>query len=469
MGCATHDTPPTNTPAPNTPSEEDIAAAQQQAILAQQEAQQRQALQEASIAIQLVSTQFHEHWQNTHPYDLAILTAAIDNAIQQKHPDNAETILRAIHAQHPTLSLHDDILSREFKLLFLKGDFARTRARARELSPSLIKDPAKTYYWKAFDSDPLFGAAFVTDLRPDGKNALAALGGGSTVSFRYQVNDTTIAAIKPDQDLRQSMYRSGVAFFRLCEILQCSFAIPESTVVRFTRNDFNALWAASKSTKNAGYKSKFVHLIWETENGLPVLYAVYKEWIPDFVLFPIEVTSAWTPHLGTQTTRLPALPQFFTQILAGAKPSTQRLQPKLLAWSEAHNLTTQAILQQISDLILIDFLTNNWDRFSGDQDNYGANCHFRSGGIIAIDNDAAFPPWHAPRVVRRLQLVKRFSKQLVQNLRDLNPDDVYPRLFPNPTKEEIVSLQRFTERRQEALDYIDNLIQQHGAENILAF
>ena len=469
MGCATHGTPSPTPPAPYVPSEEEIAAAQEEAQRAQEEAQRRQVLQETYEAIQQVNTQFHELWQNTRPYDLTILTAAIDHAIRKKHLDNAEAILHAIHAQHPDTSLPDDILSREFALLLLKGDFARARARAREFSPSLTQDPAKTYYWKAFDNDPRFGAAFVTDLRPDGKNALAALGGGSTVSFRYQVNDTTIAAIKPDQDLRQTMYRSGIAFFRLCEILQCSFAIPESTVARFTRNDFHTLYAASRSTKNAAYKSKFVHLIWETENNQPALYAIFKEWIPAFEPFPIEVTAAWTPYLGMQTTRIPPLSQFFNQLLAGGRPSSQRLQPKFLAWTEGHELTTQNILQQISDLILIDFLTNNWDRFSGDPDNYGANAHFQAGGIIAIDNDASFPPWHAPRVVRRLNLVKRFSKQLVQNLRDLDPDVVYPRLFPNPTREEIKSLERFTERRKEALNYIDGLIRQHGAENVLVF
>ena len=117
----------------------------------------------------------------------------------------------------------------------------------------------------------------------------------------------------------------------------------------------------------------------------------------------------------------------------------------------------------------MDYLTNNWDRFSGDENNFGANCHFQPGGIIAIDNDAAFPPWHAPRVVRRLNLVEMFSRDMVQNLRVLDPDVLLNHLFPNPTKEELKSFERFKERRIDALKYIDGLISKKGEDRVLVF
>jgi hypothetical protein len=43
------------------------------------------------------------------------------------------------------------------------------------------------------------------------------------------------------------------------------------------------------------------------------------------------------------------------------------------------------------------------------------------------------------------------------------------RLFPNPTKEEKKSLQRFWERRDQALKHIDEQIKKYGEDAVLAF
>ena len=347
------------------------------------------------------------------------------------------------------------------------GDFVSARKLALDNYKSGQSDD--TDFWAAVEADPLLNETLEETVKPHGTNTLSALGGGSTVSFKYQdsADASAKAAIKPDQDLRQTMYRSGIAYYRLCQILGCSFDTPVTRPVKWKKDDFNTLYNASTSPKNGPYRSKFDHLIWAKENGQRILYAGYKEWIPSFIGFPIEVTSAWSIYQRPGTTKYPDLRTFYKHILVGGRPNAINDINKLLDYSQ--NLTTRDILKQLSDITLVDYLTNNWDRYSGAQDNYGANCHFQPGGIIAIDNDAAFPAWHAPRVVKRLNLVQTFSRELVDNLRLLDPDKLLSHLIPNPTKEELRSYERFKERRRDALKYIDGLIMKYGEDKVLVY
>ena len=355
----------------------------------------------------------------------------------------------------------------EVQKLIDAGDFVTARRTALDNLKSKKSDDRE--FWVAVEADPLLNETLDESVKPHGTNSLSALGGGSTVSLKYQdsADESAKAAIKPDQDLRQTMYRSEIAYYRLCQILGCSFDTPVTRPVRWTKSDFNTLYNASTSKKNAGYRSKFEHLIWADEGGNKVLYAAYKEWIPTFIGFPIEVTAAWTIYQRPGTTNYPDLKTFYKNVLAGGRPNAMHDLNKLVEYSG--NLTTRDILQQLSDLTLIDYLTNNWDRYSGAQDNYGANCHFQPGGIIAIDNGAALPAWHAPRVVKRLNMVQTFSRDLVYNLRVLDPDKLLQHLIPNPTKEELKSYQRFKERRDEALKYINGLINKYGEDKVLIY
>ena len=66
-------------------------------------------------------------------------------------------------------------------------------------------------------------------------------------------------------------------------------------------------------------------------------------------------------------------------------------------------------------------------------------------------------------------MVQTFSRDLVYNLRVLDPDKLLEHLIPNPTKEELKSYERFKERRAEALKYIDGLINKFGEDKVLIY
>ncbi|MBQ9816769.1 MAG: hypothetical protein IJM59_04810 [Proteobacteria bacterium] len=383
-----------------------------------------------------------------------------------KQPDKSVTTTQTQPQQppEPPPELH----LTEVQMLSESGNHKSARQLAlKNLRSGKSKDASE--FWEAIESDPLFSHTMDEEVQPHGTNAISALGGGSTVSFKYtdSADESAKAALKPDQDLRQTMYRSGIAYYRICQILGCSFDIPVTRPARFSKSNFNTLYNASGSSKNSGYRSKFEHLIWAKEGNSSYLYVGYKEWISPFTGFPIEVTSVWSPYLKNPDANLPEVKSFLKAILSGGRADAVKHLGTLTEY--AGNLTTRDILHQISDMILMDYLSNNWDRFAGEQNNFGANCHFHPGGIIAIDNDAAFPAWHAPRVVRRLNMVEMFSKDMVENLRTLDPDELMHHLFPNPTKEELKSFERFKERRRDALKYIDDLIQKKGKDKVLVF
>ena len=420
--------------------------------------------EEQSVQTETTNAEDSNNIQQNQPVELQNATQATTAAASaNKH----ETVIVTPENTESSAGNEQPDLRSEFQKLMDAGDFAAARKLALDNLKS--KKANDREFWAAVEADPLLNETLDATVKPHGTNSLSALGGGSTVSLKYQdsADESAKAAIKPDQDLRQTMYRSEIAYYRLCQILGCSFDTPVTRPVRWTKSDFNTLYNASTSKKNAGYRSKFEHLIWADEGGNKVLYAAYKEWIPTFIGFPIEVTSAWTIYQRPGTTKYPDLNTFYKNVLAGGRPNAMHDLNKLIEYSG--DLTTRDILQQLSDLTLIDYLTNNWDRYSGAQDNYGANCHFQPGGIIAIDNGAALPAWHAPRVVKRLNMVQTFSRDLVYNLRVLDPDKLLEHLIPNPTKEELKSYERFKERRAEALKYIDGLINKFGEDKVLIY
>ena len=353
--------------------------------------------------------------------------------------------------------------------LVAAGDFRGARNLAlADLREGKTTDSSE--FWSVIEQDPLLSHTLDEEVRPHETNSISALGGGSTVSFKYKdsADESAKAALKPDQDLRQTMYRSGIAYYRMCQILGCRFDIPVTRPARFSKADFNALYNVENTGKNRGYKGQFVHLIWATENDTQYLYVGYKEWINSFKHFPIEATNTWSPYLKNPNKQVPELRTFLKNVLAGGRPDDGKYLNAFVEY--AGDMTSRDILQQISDMILMDYLTNNWDRFAGGgPEHYGANCHFHDGGLLGIDNDAAFPPWHAPRVERRLAMVEMFSRDLVANLRTLDPDELLLHLFPNPTKSELASFERFKERRESALKYIDGLIKKKCEENVLVF
>ncbi len=132
----------------------------------------------------------------------------------------------------------------------------------------------------------------------------------------------------------------------------------------------------------------------------------------------------------------------------------------------------QALASQVSTLIVFDFLTGNWDRWSGG--NVGFDV--ARGLVLFVDNDGAFykDPPRAPLAAQRARLaaVTRFSRSFVARLRALSGDALEAAIgdeTPGAPLLEPAAIAGVVARRAEALGQIDRRIAAQGDARTLAF
>lgn len=128
--------------------------------------------------------------------------------------------------------------------------------------------------------------------------------------------------------------------------------------------------------------------------------------------------------------------------------------------------------EEISTLLVFDFLTGNWDRWSG------ANVPMDAAGhLIYRDNNGAFEePFvlglmqHGMSQLRRAQ---RFSRSVIERARGLTEASVRAEMaldgdpaHPPLTTSQIRSLLR---RRDALIEYVDGLVRRHGEASVLVF
>ena len=314
----------------------------------------------------------------------------------------------------------------------------------------------------------------VRTIKPDvGVDRIRALGGGKSLSFKVEHQGQPVAALKPAQVEWTLGWQAEVAAWALCQALPCPFEVPRSQPVRISREDFEALYGRFRSPKQTEYMARFGELVWRREQGddgleRDYLYGVLKDWVPDFVDWPIEYTDLWAGWLDVTA------PVWWTKrdprdALGALKWRQEgRYYDPILKRSQG--LRTRDIARGISGLLLFDYLTNNWDRFSNVEAYYGVNNQLVAGGFLSLDNGAAFHVQQMQSVARRFEQTSRFSKSFVTALRLADKPTLSPILFPHPDREDAaLRLEHFWRRRTEALARIDRLIKAHGEEQVLFF
>lgn len=321
---------------------------------------------------------------------------------------------------------------------------------------------------KAYREDTHFLSPVETIVASDYDN-LSPLGGGSTLTFKLIRDGVPVAAVKPLQTRLQSNYRAEIAAWRLCEFLRCDFKVPYNKEIRFEYGTFNLMYAKSRSNKAEAYKKEFIDLRWKKNetDGKNYLYATYKDWVPDFTRFPIELKSVWKNWLSAEADIkvFPELEKALKPIAAYAP--TAKLYDDILR--RKADLTTPLLASQISQVIVFDFLIGNFDRFSGVPNWYGVNCQFKDGRIVSIDNGAGFQWGGNTKVTENFMLVERFSRHFIEELRRLDRENTCDLLFPERDSKDQASCDQFWKKRQDVLERVDALILKYGEDTVLAF
>ena len=133
----------------------------------------------------------------------------------------------------------------------------------------------------------------------------------------------------------------------------------------------------------------------------------------------------------------------------------------------------RALARDISNMLVLDFLIGNFDRFSG------RNTARTEDGTRAFirDHNQAFLPLNErllDRMLARLMETERFSAQLFTKLRRLNPQSLDHALSADPTHRERPVLNEreardVLDRAATVRSYIETLIEEHGRPAVLTF
>ena len=294
------------------------------------------------------------------------------------------------------------------------------------------------------------------------------IGGGSSLVYRLLKNKETIAAFKPFQKRFQSNYRSEIAAYRLCPLIKCGFDIPVNLPVYFDYHDFSGLYARIASNP----KEEFSEIIpTKMPDGSHHVEGTFKDWIPDFADYPIEFKNIWMPWLnpGVAREELFAPMSDLIPVIAKRHKGGEKFAKKLLPHLE--NVDKYTLARQISNMLVFDFLMNNWDRFSGSPTLYGVNCQIVKGRFMSIDNGAAFPKTPNPKPEQHLHEISRFSRATYEAIVDLEADKerVNNILFPNPSDVERDRLETFWSQRQKYLKYVKECIVKNGEDETFFF
>ena len=292
------------------------------------------------------------------------------------------------------------------------------------------------------------------------------LGGGSSLVYKFYQDKETIAAFKPFQKRFQSNYRSEIAAYRLCPAMKCGFDVPKNVPVFFDFDVFSSLYARN----SANPKDEFKEIIpTKLENGKHRVDGTYKAWIAEYADYPIEFSELWQPWLNPGSSRedlkksaSELLPHIAKRHKRGEK-YTQKLAPHI------EDLTIYDLARQISNLIVFDFLINNWDRFSGVEELKGVNCQIAHGRFMSIDNGASFSQTPHPKPLKHLHEITRFSRMTYEAIQSFDKTAMQAYLFPDATKFEQDKFETFWKQRQTYLDYVHECIQKNGESETFFF
>lgn len=328
-------------------------------------------------------------------------------------------------------------------------------------------------WYQSYAADPEFLPPQPIQIEPGGDiTSIRTLDWASSVLLRFYAGRDTVAVLKPEQTNPFSNYRGEIAAYRLCPLIHCDISIPRNIEVRMTEEDLAELMGFDEVQSVSDIRRhNYALTLLDDEDGQTWIYGTLKDWVPGFTQFPIEEIEGWR-HLTTISQSVDSLRRMSFE---EAIPDLALADPEWFQGfiNRADRTSVDEFVHQMSDMHVLDMLINNWDRYSSSYPS--SNCQWDHGQFVSIDNGASFhdpDEWTGHEVELRIRRIQLFSRSTVNAIRWMEPEALYPILFPdNPFSNEIDAhrWQFFLERRQWLLDYIDDLIERYGEDDVLVF
>jgi hypothetical protein len=302
-----------------------------------------------------------------------------------------------------------------------------TSSSASPEAPATTSTSTTTTTSTAASTPPLSAYASASPL--SGKSV-----GHTSVVFKLKLEGGLEAAYKPRSHRGHDRYKGEVAAYRLAVALglpNVPLAIPRSFPVTSLRA---ALGDATPA------RELFDHEAVADSNGS--IAGALIPWIPKLEFLPLE-SDEWSTR--------------YRPWLTGDAGMAE---------------DQRALARQISTMVVFDYLTGNWDRWSGGQIGIDRS----TGTLLFLDNDGAFfdPPPSGPLAsqLARLAKISRFSRSFVGKVRALDPNATRAALGDEQPGVPLLgghALAEIDARRRRALGIIDAKLVELGEAQVLTF
>jgi hypothetical protein len=234
--------------------------------------------------------------------------------------------------------------------------------------------------------------------------------GHTSVVFKIEQTDGKKIVWKPDSRIGKGRYRGEIAAYRLAVLLGID-NVPPAVPLDIAKDELARAVSGDDKAKELFEKQVLV-------DG-SVVHGAFSEWIDDYEVLPLESNAQWRKWL---------------ELDAPIPPDKKEL------------------ARETSTLVLFDYVTANWDRWSGANI---ATSKALGGKALYVDNDAAFfenPPAEGlARNRRYLEGVHRFSRSFVERLRAVTDEEIAKAIDILPKK----AIDGVLARRKEALTMIE--------------
>ncbi|HVJ93214.1 MAG TPA: hypothetical protein VM580_25610 [Labilithrix sp.] len=257
--------------------------------------------------------------------------------------------------------------------------------------------------------------------------------GHTSVVFKLELPNRKKAVFKPDARKVRGRYKGEIAAFRLAR------ALGIDNVPTVCAHAFDASVVASALAANAE-ASKLFAAEAVVEQGR--VYGAIIPWIDGLQFWPLE------------------------------KGSVRSEVRRWLAAGGEIPPTKAELARQASMLVTFDFLTGNWDRYSGG--NVGLDKSGRN--VLFIDNDAAFveplPKGFATKSRATLDATDRFSRSLVERIRALDEErltSVFGQEAPGRPLLSAGVVSLVARRAKDLTAVVDAKVRAHGETETLYF
>lgn len=268
-------------------------------------------------------------------------------------------------------------------------------------------------------------------------------------SGRYALysNDRRVFELIVDRRGDGDFWQRRVAATRLCEVLSCEFSLPKARAVTVSKSTL-AHWLGGE-----------VEADLEFENGMAKA-ALVEIPLHDPMRFPIELDEVWRPWLAADSD----LESSFAEDLLKWDDHDVDLRPNFMR--RASSLSKQELVRDLASVMLFDFLTNHYARFSAEPP-YGTHLGFANGNLVASRHGALFLTRQSNRVEDRGEYISRFNEREVFALSAITRAALDDVLFPGPDPVERRRLETFWKQRDAALVRVDQLVSEHGSDAVM--